>query len=202
MFSLICAWTNGLENNREAGDLRRHRAHYDVSVINEFVDMITSVSEAGINYIPQCLWDGITCPCHGCLICGTHHYCDVIMGTVASQITSLMIVYSTVCSDADFPAQMASNAVECFHLMTSSWYPSYIPNIYFVLHEYTRLSKRWQIISQELCIRIVLCYARLMINLSVVHDMIAPISANNLEKNMKNMGKSMVRMEWIDTLLT
>ena len=29
------------------------------------------------------------------------HYCDVIMGAVASQITNLMIVYSTVYSDAD-----------------------------------------------------------------------------------------------------
>ena len=60
------------------------------------------------------------------------HYSDVIMGTIASQITSLAIVYSTVYSDADqrkyqssaslafmwgnspetgeFPAQMASNA--------------------------------------------------------------------------------------------
>ena len=60
------------------------------------------------------------------------HYSDVILGTVASQITSLTIVYSTVDSDADknktsklrvtglcvgnspgtgeFPAQMASNA--------------------------------------------------------------------------------------------
>ena len=33
MFSLICTWINGRVNNREAGDLRRHRAHYDVSVI-------------------------------------------------------------------------------------------------------------------------------------------------------------------------
>ena len=30
MFSLNCAWINGWVNNREAGDLRRHRAHYDV----------------------------------------------------------------------------------------------------------------------------------------------------------------------------
>ena len=30
MFSLISAWTNGWLNNRNAGDLRRHRAHYDV----------------------------------------------------------------------------------------------------------------------------------------------------------------------------
>ena len=34
MFSLICAWINGYVNNREAGDLRRHRAHYDVTVMH------------------------------------------------------------------------------------------------------------------------------------------------------------------------
>ena len=33
MFSLICAWINGWLNNREAGDLRRHRAPYDVIVM-------------------------------------------------------------------------------------------------------------------------------------------------------------------------
>ena len=32
MFSLICC-INGSVNNSEAGDLRRHRAHYDVSVM-------------------------------------------------------------------------------------------------------------------------------------------------------------------------
>ena len=34
MFSLICARINGWVNNREAGDLRRHRAHYDVIVMD------------------------------------------------------------------------------------------------------------------------------------------------------------------------
>ena len=34
MFSLICAWVNGWVNDREAVDLRRHRAHYDVIVMN------------------------------------------------------------------------------------------------------------------------------------------------------------------------
>ena len=29
MFSLICAWTNDWVNDRDAGDLRHHRAHYD-----------------------------------------------------------------------------------------------------------------------------------------------------------------------------
>ena len=33
MFSLICVWLNGWVNSREAGDLRRHRAHYDVIVM-------------------------------------------------------------------------------------------------------------------------------------------------------------------------
>ena len=32
-FLSFCAWTNGSVNNRDAGDLIRHRAHYDVTVI-------------------------------------------------------------------------------------------------------------------------------------------------------------------------
>ena len=30
--SLVCIWTNGSVNNRDAGDLRRYRAHYDVTI--------------------------------------------------------------------------------------------------------------------------------------------------------------------------
>ena len=33
MSSLICAWTTGWVNNRDIGDLRRHHAYYDVTVI-------------------------------------------------------------------------------------------------------------------------------------------------------------------------
>ena len=32
-FSLMYAWTNGWVDNRDAGDLRRHRSHYDVTVM-------------------------------------------------------------------------------------------------------------------------------------------------------------------------
>ena len=39
MFSFICAWINGWVNNRKAGDLRRHRAHYDVTVVPEWYAM-------------------------------------------------------------------------------------------------------------------------------------------------------------------
>ena len=33
MFSLICVWINGWVKNDKAGDLRRYRAHYDVTVM-------------------------------------------------------------------------------------------------------------------------------------------------------------------------
>ena len=33
IFSLICPWINGWSDNRDAGDLRRHRAHFDVILI-------------------------------------------------------------------------------------------------------------------------------------------------------------------------
>ena len=70
------------------------------------------------------------------------HYDDVVMGTVASQITSLTIVYSTVYSGADQRKYQSSASLafvwgihrdrwiprtkgqlrgKCFHLMTSSW---------------------------------------------------------------------------------
>ena len=34
MFSLICAWTNGSVNYRDAGDWKSRRAHHDVTVMN------------------------------------------------------------------------------------------------------------------------------------------------------------------------
>ena len=43
MFSLICVWVNGC-HNREAGDLRRHRAHYDVNVMGRIFAYVSPVS--------------------------------------------------------------------------------------------------------------------------------------------------------------
>ena len=34
MLSLNCVWINGSVNNKDAGDLRRYRAHYDVTVMD------------------------------------------------------------------------------------------------------------------------------------------------------------------------
>ena len=44
MFSLICAWINDWANNREAGDLRRYRAHYDV------IQMLLPIRHLGTNF--------------------------------------------------------------------------------------------------------------------------------------------------------
>ena len=41
MFSLICTRKNGWVNNREAGDLRRYSAHYDVIVMKPVANDFT-----------------------------------------------------------------------------------------------------------------------------------------------------------------
>ena len=48
MFTLICARMNGWVNNREAGDLRRYRVHYDVIVMSNpfcFMSVGSSIPE-------------------------------------------------------------------------------------------------------------------------------------------------------------
>ena len=45
LFSFICVWINGWVNNRSATDLKRNRAHYDVSVM---------WMGAGIQFISLC----------------------------------------------------------------------------------------------------------------------------------------------------
>ena len=95
-----------------------HTILYQAAIHNDFISRIF------YQHIHGVAWDG-SIP--GALV----HYSDIIMGTMASQITSLAIVYSTIYSGADqrkksklrvtglcvgnssgigeFPAQMASN---------------------------------------------------------------------------------------------
>ena len=42
MFLLICTLTNGWVNNRDAGDLRHDRAHYDITAMICFVGTIVT----------------------------------------------------------------------------------------------------------------------------------------------------------------
>ena len=59
MFTLICARIHGQVNNGEAGDLRRHRAHYDVTVMcvaidNLFICLLPGGCYTG-NYANVCI---------------------------------------------------------------------------------------------------------------------------------------------------
>ena len=80
------------------------------------------------------------------------HHNDVIMTTMASEITSLTVVYLTVYSDADQRKHQSSASLafvwgihrdrwiprtkgqlrgKCFHLMTSSWlFQTVLPKVY------------------------------------------------------------------------
>ena len=42
VYSLIYAWPTGWVNNRDASDLRRHRAHYDISVMSNMFKFFNS----------------------------------------------------------------------------------------------------------------------------------------------------------------
>ena len=55
MFILICAWTNAWVNNREAGDLWRLRAHYDVTLM-----MKHNFSSCNISVMPLKITSQIT----------------------------------------------------------------------------------------------------------------------------------------------
>ena len=62
MFSLICAWISGWVNNRETGDLRRHRAHYDVTVMSPISTGSTYIHDARLEkrsnaFVLNSRWD-------------------------------------------------------------------------------------------------------------------------------------------------
>ena len=142
MFSLICARVKGWIKNVEAGDLRRHRAHYDVSVMVMTVYSLFMSFNRENPYV-SVVWSWIDMiKCRKWLHRDWGNYIDVIMGTIASQITSLTVVYSTVYSGADQRKHQSSTSLafvwgihrdrwiprtkgqlrgKCFHLMTSSW---------------------------------------------------------------------------------
>ena len=48
MLSLICDWTNVSANNQDAGDLRRHRAHYDITLMH--ISSVIKISFCRISF--------------------------------------------------------------------------------------------------------------------------------------------------------
>ena len=65
MFPLMCAWTISWGNNRDAGDLRRHRAHFDVTIITCHVHRPWD-----IQYLHTCVSNRI---CHACIYNNSAH---------------------------------------------------------------------------------------------------------------------------------
>ena len=94
MFYFICAWINDWVNNREAGDLRRHRGHYDVNMMtHDWNDhhafcgenCITVVLNFSFIFMPQ-LWVDKTLVTWGRQLCP--HYCPFVRGVQWSPMGS------------------------------------------------------------------------------------------------------------------
>ena len=60
----ICVWINGWVNNGEAGDLRRYRAHYDVTVMNTGMMSVTRWGRVTHIYVSQLRHNFLIMACH------------------------------------------------------------------------------------------------------------------------------------------
>ena len=124
MFSLICVWTNGWTNNRDAGDLRPHRTHYDVIIMEQaslwwcrtafvYISLLWRRNRRGSvsNHQP-----------HDCLLNRLFRCRSKI--TSKLRVTGLCVGNSP--GTGEFPAQRASNAENVsiwwrHHMMTCMW---------------------------------------------------------------------------------
>ena len=63
VFSLLCAWTNGWANNSDAGDLRRHRAHYNPCGMEvwELIGAICAMRFRGLETSRDGVWRRFDC---------------------------------------------------------------------------------------------------------------------------------------------
>ena len=107
MFSLTWAWTNSWANNGDAGDLRRHRAHYDVIVMG----MLLCGRQEPIHFAYSIIFMLIQC--------GT-----VITRSIFSQNSQKTPHSSTV----------RSGYGVSFVDPASDWYSASVPVIIYVIH--------------------------------------------------------------------
>ena len=98
MFSLICTRLNGWVNNGEAGDLRRHDAHYDVTVMWQcksftMYNMYTRKNHKNI-YTIVCSWDKVnTIVTLDYYICRFHGY---TLNSVRVRVRKLYLTSDSV----------------------------------------------------------------------------------------------------------
>ena len=93
MFSFICAWISGCVNNREAGDLRRRRTHYDVTLM--ITDLVLNMLE--------------TCQCWKMRV--------VMMSTLSILVAPRVVVMTTCGATSDDEVGIMTNL--CFQWL---WY--------------------------------------------------------------------------------
>ena len=94
-------WTDGWGNDRDAGDLKRHRAYCDVTVMffqGGFSGIGLPWNWIYLRYRPQ---KAAKIQSNQISKYQSTHYGDVLMSVMASQITCVSIVCATVCSGAD-----------------------------------------------------------------------------------------------------
>ena len=100
MFSLICAWINDWANNGAAGDLRRHHAHYDVTVMY-YISMPRWGNELGpsdINASVSCViigsWNDLTTYVFGTtpLLTPIPAYCNRPLATKISDDIKICVL--------------------------------------------------------------------------------------------------------------
>ena len=113
-FYLICAWTNGWANYRNAGNLRHHRAHYDVSVVISLLDELSKSSFFLPYHIYSCLHDDPM------ILKSFQHYWSFVRGTTChwwiprAQVPILQLVSCRY----PRPAHCWGNIKICWHLIS------------------------------------------------------------------------------------
>ena len=122
MFSFISVWINGWVNNREAGDLRRYHAHYDVIVITHGLKRLFHYTQKVVKFSWYRIFaDGNDFPHSVAHFVLEINYSDVIMSAMASQITG---VFLAVCPGADQRKHQSSAPMAFLQEFTGNrWIP-------------------------------------------------------------------------------
>ena len=92
MFSLLCARINGWVNNREAGDLRRYRSHYDVIVM--YANICIILLGVGLRYMEHPPHPHLSMYNHNFVCVTVFHYAL----TCCSEIYHVWNVFGKLCS--------------------------------------------------------------------------------------------------------
>ena len=137
MFSLICTWINGSENNRAAGILSRHRDHYDATAMlwyniydtRKFVYCNWHCSRYEINYIHNCTLPlvGIIASCSNTVNVGSKLLWMQTESACRRLSVARWVSHSISCDEICFRnVQIKRNASSHCCLWTDNWQVNYL----------------------------------------------------------------------------